>query len=153
MGQLFKEHQIALSAAATADFKALLNEVRAFTQGRNLAQMHADTDYVRCVRAFCEYRLRLLLPLLKPLLLTSYCHCLTCAAMHCSQVSMLTVTAEPHILISNMISGHYSHLAVPNGPADVAAASAPRLSGRRAKSRADALPGGRGTDVRRPALQ
>ena len=26
MGQLFKEHQIALSAAATADFKALLNE-------------------------------------------------------------------------------------------------------------------------------
>ena len=28
MGQLFKEHQIALGAAATADFKALLNEVR-----------------------------------------------------------------------------------------------------------------------------
>jgi hypothetical protein len=32
MGQLFKEHQIALSASATADFKALLNEVRTFIQ-------------------------------------------------------------------------------------------------------------------------
>ena len=30
MGQLFKEHQVALGAAATADFKALLNEACSF---------------------------------------------------------------------------------------------------------------------------
>ena len=46
MGQLFKEHQIALSAAATADFKALLNEVCAPVIAASLScEAHASPAY------------------------------------------------------------------------------------------------------------